>query len=212
MPNQVGNDAQTIANKKKTFIPMPKQQTGKGVGAQIGKTGVKQPYNPSSQDLLMQYGDISDKMPYAGMTGNSSEAQANPLPYYGNTIPLPMYVGQRRFGGYDPSMMAWAANLNALGESYGYDMRDPYDSRLGTGNNATVQSAEDGLLPDNFQFMYPEGYPGVMDEEEGGVEGGGGYGGYGDYPYIPLPDYSWGGGGYGGNKGYRDSGLVNWRI
>jgi len=212
----IGNKNKGNGSKKQPTIPLPNMgaQVGKSGGnAQLGKPGQ---YNPSSQDLLQKYGDISDKMPYAGMTGNSSEAQANPLPYYGRDIPMPInpqYVGQRRFSGYDYPMMADSARWNAIGEDYGYDMRDLIDSRFPGG-----VTLEDILayLPDNYAWLQPEETsqmtPGTQDPNGGGSGGYGGYGGYGG-SYIPMPDYStWGGGGYGNNNGYRDSGLVNWRI
>ena len=225
----IGNKNKGNGSKKQPTIPLPnmKQQTGQGAGAQLGKTGnMQSPYGAMQQDMNRvvsggrpitpmgnNYNGSLFQSPYSKMMQGANDI----IPMGRSEVPLWM---QNSLAFNDPSraMMADSARWNAIGEDYGYDMRDLIDSRLGGGNNSLIDDAQSGWLPDNFQFLYPEGYPGVLDDEEQGGAGGDGYNGYGGYgggygSYIPMPSYdTWGGGGYGNNNGYRDSGLVNWRI
>ena len=218
----IGNKNKGNGSKKQPTIPLPnmKQQTGQGAGAQLGKTGnMQSPYGAMQQDMNRvvsggrpitpmgnNYNGSLFQSPYSKMMQGANDI----IPMGRSEVPLWM---QNSLAFNDPSraMMADSARWNAIGEDYGYDMRDLIDSRFRGG-----VTLEDILayLPDNYAWLQPEETsqmtPGTRDPNGGG--GGYSYNGGGS-SYIPMPDYStWGGGGYGNNNGYRDSGLVNWRI
>lgn len=211
MPKQIGQDAETIASGKKPVAKAPQlynapyQYFNQALNT---KGTVPMPTTPLSQ----KYPDLSDKMPYAGMTMMSNEAQANPW-----QPKNPMFNKQQSgipFPIISPDKMA-ILRLITSGAYQG--VLDPYWNPAYDYNTDYYQGQmnvndEDKMnyLPDNFSFLYPE-QTGSMEDDGSGGDGGGGYG---FENYIPMPyDGSWGGGGYGNSQDYlRDSGLINWRI
>ena len=136
----------------------------------------------------------------------------------GNTIPLPEMRQDPRTSLATPM----GAGMNLSPEDYAntafpqwlqgfmdkYGFRQEIDSRFPAGVD---EESAFNYLYEKYGFMFPEMTDWLPDD------GGGGGGDYsyngGGSSYIPMPDYStWGGGGYGNDNGYRDSGLVNWRI
>jgi hypothetical protein len=217
MPNPYGQeDAQNILDKpKKPVIPLP---SAFNASAQLGK----QSQFLTSADLLKKYGDISDIMAYGGMTPTSSEAQANPLvinkPWAQGGInpnkfaqlpeaeprlalPTPMMAGEN-LAPEDYNNTVFPDWLQGFMDKYGF--RAEIDSRFPSGVD---EETAFNYLFEKYGFMFPE-----MTDWLRGDDGGGEDQGYAGGYEIPLPDYSWGGGGYGRDKGYGDSGLVNWRI
>ena len=135
----------------------------------------------------------------------------------GNTIPLPgnrpapqtsldtpMGAGMN-LSPEDYNNTAFPQWLQGFMDKYGF--RQEIDSRFPQGVD---EESAFNYLYEKYGFMFPEMTDWLPDDGSGG---GGDYSYNGGGSYIPMPSYdTWGGGGYGNDNGYRDSGLVNWRI
>jgi len=137
----------------------------------------------------------------------------------GNTIPLPgnrpapqtslatpmgtgMNLSPEDYDNLD--FPSWIQNFM---DKYGF--RQEIDSRFPAGVD---EESAFNYLYEKYGFMFPEMTDWLPDDGSGGG-GSGDYSYSGGGSYIPMPSYdTWGGGGYGNDNGYRDSGLVNWRI
>ena len=216
----IGNKNKGNGSKKQPTIPLPnmKQQTGQGANAQVGKSPM---YNYISEWKAPGMASYSDW--YEGGSPNLADKLDPNGVYQGMNIPM--------FGGNDANPSTYRGSrldfINNMMQNGGrmnsdYDITESLIDNPLFGSRGQIDSRFPGdltledilaYLQDDYAWLQPEETsqmtPGTRDPNGGGS---GGYGGYGG-SYIPMPDYStWGGGGYGNNNGYRDSGLVNWRI
>ena len=190
----IGNKNKGNGSKKQPTIPVPTNGMVKQPqGGDIYKQG--QQTVPMWKQPVHQNSDYQKSMPKGGYWQPPQQPQIQERDPFNEDL----YNALQAFG-----------MLGAVSDSNFEPARPPIDSRFP--GDVTIEDIL-AYLPDNYAWLQPEETsqmtPGTQDPNGGG---GGGYGGYGG-SYIPMPDYStWGGGGYGNNNGYRDSGLVNWRI
>jgi len=239
MPNPYGQeDAQNILDRPVVPLPKPFNASaqlgniaggGQWYGAGMGNPNLPTP-TPTSGGWIgggvgnpnpFGYTDtgtggkpVGAVTPVTESARNAGVGAYNALGAGGN-IPLPQASSVAPQTTLDTPM---GAGMNLKPEDYSntdfptwlqgfmdkYGFRAEIDSRFPSGVD---EETAFNYLFEKYGFMFPE-----MTDWLRGDDGGGEDQGYAGGYEIPLPDYSWGGGGYGGDKGYRDSGLVNWRI